>query len=626
MSVTSGFFNSINNDRLYDAKQMAEIFDGIINDGVYQSIGQRFMVNYAGNGMAVTIGSGRAWFNHTWCKNDNAFVMMLDQGEAVLNRIDTIAIKVDHNNEVRDTNIVLVKGTPAVNPAAPTLTDTANVFWHPIANIYVGKGATTISQSNISYRVGIDSRTPYVTGILQVLSIANIVAQWQAEFSEWEQAEKNDIMRWYENLHNQLDENQAIHLQFEIDDLLDRLKLDNVFNLVCPAVASYSANGVNVQSNGDGTITLSGRNTAGGDSTVWWNLFESSWGAPSNKKYLANGKYKLYGYGFGGNLGATNNITAYLQVYGKRSTSASDVVILANTKSSETSVEFEVTDSYPVIGVRLVVTGGASVSGKIKPMITTKSTPAPTAFIPGAMSNQALTAKVNGLENSGNSNATAIANLQTVVNNLWKTLYPVGSILINTSGTNPATYLGGTWIEWGSGRVPVGVNSRDDDFKSANQTGGAKKVRLRSTQVPLREHFHKVREHTHEIRGFQSVLTDSSDSIAGSAAWLQFQPDGNLVIYSRYEKQEGTDNPKVLWQSGTNQDYRVNEPDSDYGSFSTRGRMSTESAPKEGAWNSKTEYEGYPSDPINPHTSYNASEDVSLLQPYVTCYMWMRTA
>ena len=617
MSVTSGFFNSINNDRLYDAKQMAEIFDGIINDGVYQSIGQRFMVNYAGNGMAVTVGSGRAWFNHTWCKNDDAFVMTLDQGEAVLNRIDTIAIKVDHTNEVRDTNIVLVKGTPAVNPAAPTLTDTANVFWHPIANIYVGKGATTISQSNISYRVGVDSRTPYVTGILQVLSIANIVAQWQAEFSEWEQAEKDDIIRWYDNLHDQLDENQAIHLQFEIDDLLDRLKLDNVFNLVCPAVASYSANGVSIQSTGDGTITLSGRNTASGDATIWWNLFESTWGAPSNKKYLSSGKYKLYGYGFGAHLGTANNITAYLQVYGKRSTSSSEVVVLASTKSTETSVEFEVTDSYPVIGIRLVVSANASVSGTIKPMITTKSTTAPIAFTPGAMSNQALTAKVNGLETnvisntsrvgsleqrSGNSE-TAIVNLQTAVANLWKTIYPVGSILMNASGANPATYLGGSWVAWGSGRVPVGVNTSDSNFNTVEKTGGTSTVKLTAAQSGLPGHEHAVSSHNHTIKGITR-----SEIYGSTNAYLQMQRDGNLIIYDAgYNSAAGEPYPPLWYTHTEGQGHQTavqNACDVAIG----KGSMSTE---MNGAVAQRNESE-------------EAAQAHNNLQPYITCYMWKR--
>lgn len=52
---------------------------------------------------------------------------------------------------------------------------------------------------------------------------------------------------------------------------------------------------------------------------------------------------------------------------------------------------------------------------------------------------------------------------------------PVGHIRMETTDTNPADYLGfGTWVLWGSGRVPVSVDTTDDDFKTVEKTGGEK--------------------------------------------------------------------------------------------------------------------------------------------------------
>jgi hypothetical protein len=55
-------------------------------------------------------------------------------------------------------------------------------------------------------------------------------------------------------------------------------------------------------------------------------------------------------------------------------------------------------------------------------------------------------------------------------------LHPVGSVYINaTNSTNPATLLGfGTWVAFGAGRVPVGFNSADTLFNAAEKTGGSK--------------------------------------------------------------------------------------------------------------------------------------------------------
>lgn len=54
-------------------------------------------------------------------------------------------------------------------------------------------------------------------------------------------------------------------------------------------------------------------------------------------------------------------------------------------------------------------------------------------------------------------------------------LHPVGSIYINaTNATNPGTLLGfGTWVAFGAGRVPVGFDSGNPLFDSAEETGGS---------------------------------------------------------------------------------------------------------------------------------------------------------
>lgn len=59
-------------------------------------------------------------------------------------------------------------------------------------------------------------------------------------------------------------------------------------------------------------------------------------------------------------------------------------------------------------------------------------------------------------------------------------IYPVGSIYMSVNSTNPSTYYGGTWVAWGAGRVPVGINTADADFKTVEQTGGVKIHDLRA--------------------------------------------------------------------------------------------------------------------------------------------------
>lgn len=54
--------------------------------------------------------------------------------------------------------------------------------------------------------------------------------------------------------------------------------------------------------------------------------------------------------------------------------------------------------------------------------------------------------------------------------------YPIGSIYMNAAvATNPATLLGfGTWVAFGAGKVPVGIDAADSDFNTVEETGGTK--------------------------------------------------------------------------------------------------------------------------------------------------------
>ena len=69
-------------------------------------------------------------------------------------------------------------------------------------------------------------------------------------------------------------------------------------------------------------------------------------------------------------------------------------------------------------------------------------------------------------------------------------VYPVGSIYMNASvGTNPSTLLGfGTWVSFGAGRVPVGIDSSDTDFDTVEETGGSKTHTLSTNELPSHTH------------------------------------------------------------------------------------------------------------------------------------------
>lgn len=212
MAVTSGFFNSLNNDRKYNAKHINQLFEGILNDGVFASIGTSLVVQ-ASAGMTVNVGVGRAWFDKTWTDNDAVLPVVLQPSEMALNRIDAIVLEVDTSDATRNNSIKAIRGVPSSNPVAPVMVNTATVHQHPLCNIAVAAGSTTIVQANITNLVGTAS-CPFITGILQTMTVEGISALLEEEFNDW-----------FADIQGQLSGDVACNLLNMINNL-DNIKLE----------------------------------------------------------------------------------------------------------------------------------------------------------------------------------------------------------------------------------------------------------------------------------------------------------------------------------------------------------------------------------------------------------------
>lgn len=66
--------------------------------------------------------------------------------------------------------------------------------------------------------------------------------------------------------------------------------------------------------------------------------------------------------------------------------------------------------------------------------------------------------------------------------------YPIGSIYMSIKSDNPASIIGGTWVSWGAGRVPVGVDPIQTEFNTAQKTGGEKTHKLTVEEMPSHGH------------------------------------------------------------------------------------------------------------------------------------------
>ena len=140
------------------------------------------------------------------------------------------------------------------------------------------------------------------------------------------------------------------------------------------------------------------------------------------------------------------------------------------------------------------------------------------------------------------SNTSATANsantLATTLNStrLNKT-YPIGSIYISYSNTNPASLFGGTWENYGTGKTLVGVDTSQTEFNSVGKTGGEKTHTLTINEMPSHQHLNIAHGWSVHLFGADVDLTASSyamwygsdgayTGVAGGS-----QPHNNLQPY-----------------------------------------------------------------------------------------------
>lgn len=129
--------------------------------------------------------------------------------------------------------------------------------------------------------------------------------------------------------------------------------------------------------------------------------------------------------------------------------------------------------------------------------------------------------------------------------------YKVGDLFLTTNSDNPSARFGGTWELFGKGKTLVCVDTSDSDFSTVKKTGGEKKHKLTTSEMP---------SHNHAPR---------------------YSNNGARISLSNY----GTGGYNISWTN----DGTKNSGDID--------------------------------------TTYSGGDQAhNNLQPYITCYIWIRTA
>lgn len=218
MSVRSGFFNSSNGDRKYDAEDIGNYFRGLITNGVLDSIDNRLQVT-AGEGLTVNVDTGQAFVNCHWLINDAMLSLSLAAADVQYSRIDRVVLRLDTSDNVRTITIAVLKGTNSLNPTAPKLTRGINVHELCLADIYIRANAKSIDQTDITDRRADTALCGFVTGLIDQVDTSDLYAQYEAAFAQkasdfdsYMVAQRANFDDWYRNLTEELTVNVDLAL------------------------------------------------------------------------------------------------------------------------------------------------------------------------------------------------------------------------------------------------------------------------------------------------------------------------------------------------------------------------------------------------------------------------------
>lgn len=196
MAIKSGFHNSINGDRKYNAEDMNRPYKDLVSNGVFPNPSTQLQV-LASSGMTVSVSTGGGLFGNGWAYNDAPVLLTLDPAEATLNRIDAIVVKRDESELVRDTILYVKKGTPASTPTAPSMTRDGYVDEYCLAQIYVGAKVTQITQAEITDTRPDTNVCGWVTGLIKQVDTSTLFIQWETayeqKFHEWDTANAEQL-------------------------------------------------------------------------------------------------------------------------------------------------------------------------------------------------------------------------------------------------------------------------------------------------------------------------------------------------------------------------------------------------------------------------------------------------
>lgn len=206
-------------DRAISSAPYRKLIKSLFSDGVLPNPSTNLQVS-AGTGMKVNLYAGFAICNGCQKLQETNMSLDIATASAVNDRIDTVILRLNDNDDVRECEFYVLTGTPAVSPVRPALTQTDSIWEIGLADVLVKANSTQISNANITDTRYETARCGIISSISE-FDTTTLYQQVQADLQEFRDINQAEFIAWVDSLENKLSGDVAGNLQLQIDELND---------------------------------------------------------------------------------------------------------------------------------------------------------------------------------------------------------------------------------------------------------------------------------------------------------------------------------------------------------------------------------------------------------------------
>lgn len=386
-------------DRAVSSKPLRSLIRKLFTTGVMPNPSDTCQVRAGGDGMTLIVSPGLAVLEGGLYLEDAARTLSVTAADPTFDRIDTVVLRWNENDSVRDCDLHVVAGVPAKNPVRPALTREGSIYEIGLADIFVTKAVATITNEKITDTRMESARCGIVSSVSE-WDTTTIYQQIQGELAKFKSDEEVAFANWFDYMKDQLTEDAAGRLQTEVDDVRGQIHT----NLLNPTLETTTASGVTITNNNDGTFTLNGTATGTSGGNVWFNLFGAGI-RPSLDLFGVKVGHK-YRFTCTPNGGSTTTYWSNVSVYKGSTLSESH-----NDIGNGQVIEIDADETNLQVGINIRVGTTFPTEGlTFKPMLTTDLSADYDSFVKYSGSEERLNEQVASLHDSSKGVITNLLN------------------------------------------------------------------------------------------------------------------------------------------------------------------------------------------------------------------------